>query len=171
MPLGIDFGANLALFWLYFPTPGVSWGVLEASWGRLGRILEHLGASWWLSVVLCGSAYLSLAYFGSNKRPSWAVLGPSWPRSSLSGFLKNLKIPVVFHCFSIFLQFCIFTPLGCILTHLKGVLGRFLAVLGPSWHRLGPFWRRLGASWVAFWPPKTLPRSLQEAFKTPPGTS
>ena len=161
----------MALFWLYFPTPGASWGVLEASWGRLGRILEHLGASWWLSVVLCGSAYLSLAYFGSNKRPSWAVLGPSWPRSSLSGLLKNLEIPLVFQYFSNFLQLCIFTPLGCILTHLKGVLGRFLAVLGPSWHRLGPFWRRLGASWVAFWPPKTLPRSLQEAFKTPSGTS
>ena len=154
MPLGIDFGDNLALFWLYFPTPGASWDVLEASWGRLGRILEHLGASWWLSVVLCGSACLSLAYFWSNKRPSWAVLGPSWPRYSLSGLLENLEIPLVFQDFSKIQHFCIFSPLGCIVTRLKGALGPFLAVLGSSWRLPSPSWRHLGAILTSIKPPR-----------------
>ena len=36
----------------------------------------------------------------------------------------------------------------------------------PSWAVLAPSWADLGASW----PPQTLPRSLQEASKTPPKT-
>ena len=54
---------------------------------------------------------------------------------------------------------------------LEGVLEPSLAVLGASWRRLGPSWRHLGASWDASWRRKTLPRSLQEASKTPPETS
>ena len=132
------------------------WKHQNASSERLGGILDHLA-----DVV--APSWPALA-------PSWAVLGPSWPRYSLSGLLENLEILVVFQYFSKFHHFCIFSPLGCIVTRLKGVLGPFLAVLGTSWRRLGPSWRRLGASWGAFWPPKTLPRSLQEASKTPPKT-
>ena len=102
--------------------------------------------------------------------PSWSVLGPSWPRLTLPAPPKSNEIPWVFQYFCKFRHFCFFSGPKGILTRLEGVLEPSLAVLGASWRRLGPSWRRLGASWSASWPPKTLPRSLQDASKTPPKT-
>ena len=52
-------------------------------------------------------------------------------------------------------------------------LGASWRHLGPSWRHLAPSWRYLGPSWAHLSLPnlpKTFPRSVQEASKTPPKT-
>ena len=80
--LGIDVPANSALFWLYFPSPGVFWKPLEASWARLGASWRPLGAS-------LGRLGSLLAHFGA----SWVRLGASWLRLGASGRVLNPKKP------------------------------------------------------------------------------
>ena len=69
---------------------------------------------------------------------------------------------------------------GSVLAHLGRVLGASWTRLGPSWRHLGQSWRHLAPSWRYLGPswahlslpnlPKTFPRSVQEASKTPPKT-
>ena len=123
---------------------------------RLGAIFDRLGSV--------------LAPYWAVLARSWNVLGPSWPRLNLPALPKGIEIHRFFQYFRKFQHFCIFSGLKGISTRLEGVLEPSLAVLGASWRRRGPSWRRLGASWGASWPPRTLPRSLQEASKIPPKT-
>ena len=53
-------GANLAPSWLYFPSPGASWGHLGGVLGRLGGVLGRLGGL--------------LGRLGTVLGVSWAVL-------------------------------------------------------------------------------------------------
>ena len=66
-----DLGANLAPFWLHFPSPGASWGPLGASWRRPGGVL---GASW----GRLGSLGASWERLGGVLGRLGSILGASW---------------------------------------------------------------------------------------------
>ena len=81
----IDLGANLAPFWLYFPSPEASWAPLgavlarlEGVLGRLGSILgaswEPLGASWEGLGRLLGAFLSHLGRFWELKRDLESIL-------------------------------------------------------------------------------------------------
>ena len=97
--------------------PWASGGLLGASWGPLGGLLGRLGASWAHLGSIC---VISSGWHAKRKRHG-AVLGASWGRLG--------------------------PPLGPPWGHLgaSGGLrgpswGRLGAVLGPSWGHPGPIW-------------------------------
>ena len=88
---------------------------------------------------------------------------------------KNIDFPWFFQCFCVPRRHWHYLASASV---LKASWERLGSILGASWGHLGPSWSRLGASWDVLgrfvgvlgpsWPPKKLPRSLQEASKTPP---
>ena len=149
-----------------------SWGVLEASWERLGVVLGRLGS------ILARQTFQDMIFrsifhgFGFRFEP-WEL------QKSLIflGFFNVFCVSVVFNInddlgwilVSTWLHFgAVWAPktcLGSVLAHLGaswghlggvlellgGVLGRLGRVLRASWKRLGTSWGRLGSILEASW--------------------
>ena len=99
------------------------------------------------------------------------------PKKDKEHYIFFILSLIIFFCFSMFLRSEASLAQSCLSFRLEGVLGTSWEHLGRV---LGPSWTVMVASWGVLmrfvgvlgpsWLPKKLPRSLQEASKTPPKT-